>query len=369
MTTQSVPSEPLAFETAPIGFDTAIADSFADRLVDTVNHAATALMISVGHRTRLFDAMLDRPPMSCVNIANAASLNERYVREWLASMVTAGIVVFDASTARYSLPAEHAALLARDGALDNMATMFQFIPLLGGVEDGIVDSFHNGGGVPYESFPRFHEVMAEESSQTVVAALEEHILPLAPGLVERLENGIDVLDVGCGSGRAMALLARTFPKSNFVGYDFSEEAVARARGLSGDQRNLRFERQDLTSMRVFSRFDLITAFDAIHDQAQPAVVLNNIHRALRPNGLFLMQDISGSSRLEDDARHPLGTLLYTISCMHCMTVSLAQGGAGLGAMWGRELAERMLADAGFSNVEVKQLPHDVMNDYYLAQAE
>jgi tRNA G46 methylase TrmB len=100
---------------------------------------------------------------------------------------------------------------------------------MGSVEDGIVESFEHGGGLPYSAFPRFHEVMAEDSGQTVVAALTDHILPLVPGLIERLEEGIDVLDVGCGSGRALSLMARTFPNSRFLGYDFSEEAIARAR--------------------------------------------------------------------------------------------------------------------------------------------
>lgn len=362
MTTESI-----VLESLPRPLDTAAAEAFAGRLVETVNHASTALMISVGHRTGLFDALHGRAPATSRQIALAAGLEERYVREWLAAMVTSAIVVYDAVSDRYSLPEEHAAVLARSGDLDCMATMFQFIPLLGAVEDGIVESFRNGGGVPYSSFPRFHEVMAEESAQTVVAALVDHILPLAPGLLERLESGIEVLDIGCGSGRAMARLAREFPNSRFTGYDFSAEAVGRAQGLIGDLPNLAFEQVDLARMLDVDRFDLITAFDVIHDQAEPALVLANVHRALAPGGTFLMQDISGTGRLEQDVHHPLGTLLYTISCLHCMTVSLAQNGAGLGAMWGREVAESMLADAGFASVDVKQLPHDIMNDWYVAR--
>jgi SAM-dependent methyltransferase len=211
--------------------------------------------------------------------------------------------------------------------------------------------------------------MAEESDQTVVAAILDDILPGVPGLVGRLEAGIDVLDVGCGSGRALNLLAATFPNSRFAGYDFSEEAVAigRAEAEQRGLENVRFEAKDVAELTDSSAFDLITAFDAIHDQARPDAVLAGIARALRGDGLFLMQDIAGSSHVHEDVQHPIGTFLYTISCMHCMTVSLANDGAGLGAMWGRETACRMLADAGFGDVLVKSLDHDVINFYYTAR--
>src|SRR5262249_970872 len=114
-------------------------------------------------------------------------------------------------------------------------------------------------------------------------------------------------------------------------------------------------------------FDLVTAFDAIHDQARPDVVLRAVARALRPRGVFLMQDIRGSSRVEKDLENPMASFLYTVSCLHCMTVSLAAGGAGLGSMWGAETACRMLDEAGFEKVELRELPHDPMNLYYVAR--
>jgi 2-polyprenyl-3-methyl-5-hydroxy-6-metoxy-1,4-benzoquinol methylase len=129
--------------------------------------------------------------------------------------------------------------------------------------------------------------------------------------------------------------------------------------------NVRFEVKDVTMLGEVGRYDLITAFDAIHDQARPATVLFNIATALRPEGVFLMQDIAGSSHVHNNLDHPIAPFLYTISCMHCMTVSLAQDGEGLGTMWGEEKALEMLAEAGFNNVAVKQLPHDFQNNYYI----
>ncbi len=348
--------------------DQARAEEFAERMVGVLNEGAIALMTSIGHRTGLFDAMAGLPPSTSDQIASAANLNERYVREWLGAMVVGGIVEHDPEEGTYQLPREHAAFLTRTASPDNIAAFAQYIPLLGSVEDGIVESFRHGGGVPYSAFPRFHEVMAEDSGQTVLPALKDHILPLVPGLVERLEKGIDVLDVGCGSGRALNLMARTFPNSRFVGYDLSEEAIARARVEAQEHgtTNARFEVKDAATLDEEARYDLITTFDAVHDQADPAAVLKGIAEALREDGVYLMQDIAGSSHHHNNLEHPIGPFLYTISCMHCMTVSLAQGGAGLGAMWGEEKAKQMLEEAGFKEVEIEQLPHDFQNYYYIA---
>ena len=348
--------------------DQARAEAFAERMVEVLNSGAITLMTSIGHRTGLFDAMTGLPPSTNEQIASAANLNERYVREWLGAMVVGGIVENDPENETYYLPQEHAAFLTRAASPDNMAAVAQWIPLLGSVEDGIVESFEHGGGLPYSAFPRFHEVMAEESGQTVVAALTDHILPLVPGLSDRLEEGIDVLDVGCGSGRAMNLLARKFPNSSFVGYDFSEEGISRARAEAEEHgtTNVRFEVKDVAALEEEkASYDLITTFDAVHDQADPAAVLKGIAGALKDDGVYLMQDIAGSSHHHGDMDHPIGPLLYTVSTMHCMTVSLAQGGEGLGAMWGEQMAKEMLKEAGFTEVEVEQLPHDIVNSYYI----
>jgi len=348
--------------------DPAKCEAFGERMTELLNGGALALMISIGHRTGLFDALGELPPSTCDAIAERAALDERYVREWLGALVTGGVLEHDPALGHFWLPPEHAAFLTRAAAPSNLAATTQFIAVLGGVEDRIVECFARGGGVPYSAYPRFHEVMAEDSAQTVVAGLEGAILPLVPGLVQRLEAGIDVLDVGCGRGMALNHLARAFPASRFTGYDFSDEAVAGARrdARASGSDNARFEVRDAARLEDRGAFDLITAFDAIHDQADPAGALAGIARALRPGGVFLMQDIHGSSHVHGNLEHPVAPFLYTVSCMHCMTVSLASGGAGLGAMWGRETALAMLCDAGFASVRVERLPHDEINDYYVA---
>ncbi len=351
-------------------FDPAKAEAFAGKVLTALNDGALCLMISIGHRAGLFDAMRESPPKRSEEIATRAGLNERYVREWLGAMVTGGVVDYDPADSRYSLPSEHAAFLTRAAAADNMAVFAQYIGVLGGVEDDIVECFRKGGGVPYENFPRFHEVMAEDSGQSVVSSLESHILPLVPGLTDRLVEGIRVLDAGCGRGRILRRLAELYPRSRFVGMDLSREAIGHARleaersGLT----NVEFIEVDLSAFDSTAEpeaFDFITTFDAIHDQAKPRNVLAGIHRALKPDGVYLMQDISGTSHVHEDVQHPIGTFLYTISCMHCMTVSLAQGGEGLGAMWGEEKTRAYLRDAGFSSVTTHRLAHDIQNNWYV----
>lgn len=344
--------------------------AFGDRIPEILNNAGLVLMISIGHKTGLFDAMAGMEPTTSQQIAERTGLQERYVREWLAAMTTGGVIDFDAKREAYSFPEQHAAWLTRGAKNGNAAATFQFLPMLAQVEDQIIDCFTRGGGVQYEDYPHFHDLMAEESEQSVVTNLLEIIEELAPSTVGRLREGVEVLDIGCGRGKALQKLAGVFPRSRFLGIDLCPDAIrgARAAAESLDLSNLRFEIQDASALSGKSRFDIVTAFDAIHDQAEPARVLANARMALKPGGLFLMQDIRASSHLEKNLEHPLATFLYTISCMHCMSVSLAQGGEGLGTVWGEEKAMEMLSDAGFADTRVHQFPHDIQNNWYVAVA-
>jgi SAM-dependent methyltransferase len=243
------------------------------------------------------------------------------------------------------------------------------ISQFGGVEDGIVESFRKGGGVPYSQFPAFQKGMAELSAQVFDVALVPVILELVPGLKDRLSAGIDVADVGCGSGHAINLMAKEFPNSRFVGYDFSEEGIAtgrmeaRAMGLS----NAQFEVKDVATLDGSTKFDLIVVFDAIHDQAKPRAVLKGIHDSLTADGLFLCSDIHASSNVHENIGAPLAPMMYMCSTFHCMTVSLALGGEGLGTMWGEQKALELFSEAGFKDVAIEHVEGDIMNSYYIAR--
>jgi trans-aconitate methyltransferase len=186
------------------------------------------------------------------------------------------------------------------------------------------------------------------------------------GLLARLEAGIRVADVGCGTGHCIALMARRFPKSTFVGYDFSEDGIAEARAAARGLANASFVVQDVSRLETPAPFDLITAFDAIHDQSDPAGVLRRIRAALAPDGMFVMIDVWASSQLADNVGVPMAPYLYTMSTMHCMSVSLAGGGPGLGTAWGHQVAMAMLEAAGFADVQLFERV-DPANSLYVAR--
>ncbi len=353
----------------PTDFDKAKAESFAGYTVGLLNGGFLTLMISVGHKTGLFDAMATLQPSTSEQIARKAKLNERYVREWLGSMVTGKIVEYDSKNGTYTLPAEHAAAVTRTAGIDNLATYAQYLSLCGEVEEQVVECFRKGGGVPYSAYPRFTELMSEGSSKVQDARLVDAILPLVDGLVDSLQKGIDALDIGCGSGHAINLMAKAFPNSRFAGYDFSKQgiAAAKAEGKRLKLNNARFAAKDVATMDEPKKYDLITAFDSIHDQAKPTKVLKAISKGLRPDGVFLMVDVAASSNLHENLQHPLGPFLYSISTMHCMTVSLAYRGEGLGTVWGEQLAKRKLNEAGFKSIEIRKVPGDILNSYYIAR--
>jgi 2-polyprenyl-3-methyl-5-hydroxy-6-metoxy-1,4-benzoquinol methylase len=353
-------------------FDDAKAGAFGDRLLTILNDAGLCLMTSIGHRTGLFDSMSNGNSSTSDEIARTTGLNERYVREWLGAMVTGGIIEADPETKKFRLPAEHSAFLTRAAGADNLAAFAQYIPLLGNVEDQIIECFRNGGGVPYEQYPRFHEVMAEDSGQSVMSSLKTHVLPLVPGIQEALRKGASLLDAGCGRGAVLRRLAALFPEGKFTGFDLSREAIgfAQEEARKQDLRNINFVARDLSDFDRTAdpdQFDFVTTFDAVHDQAKPLNLLKGIYRTLKPQGVYVMQDIRASSEIHKNIGHPLGTLLYTVSCLHCMTVSLAQGGEGLGAMWGEEKTREYLSLAGFRSVVTHQLKHDIQNNWYIVR--
>lgn len=354
-------------DTRPTGSAEATA-AFAERITDALDAASLALLLSLGHQGGLFDTMAAlATPATSSQIAEAAGLNERYVREWLGGTTVARVVDYDPAAQTYWLPPSRGAVLTRAAGSANLARVAQYIALLGEVEQQVLACFHQGGGLPYSEYPRFHTVMAERSGEVFDTALIDVVVPLVDGLPERLHAGVDVADFGCGSGHAINVLAQAFTASRFTGIDFSTEGIARATQEAAERKlaNANFESHDLTNMDKVAAYDVVTAFDAIHDQAQPARVLENIYRSLRPGGTLLMADAKASSRLEENVGVPTNTYRYTVSLMHCMPVSLALDGAGLGTMWGRQLAVSMLADAGFTDVTVTEIAADPSNYYYI----
>ncbi len=343
-------------------------EQVAARLIGIFDAGGICVLAGLGYDLGLFDTLAELPPATSEQVADAAGLDERHVREWLGGVVTAGLVDYDPADRVYALSPDHAPFLTGTGA-DNLARSMRYVSLMGEVAPKVAEKFRTGGGLSYDDYPDFHRIQAAESASVNDASLIDTIIPVA-GLTHRLEAGIRVADVGCGAGHAINLLARAYPASSFVGYDFSEEALlaARAEAAEWGLANAAFEVRDVATLDTVGQYDLVTAFDAIHDQAHPATVLANIHRALRPGGTFLMVDIRADSELEGNRDLPWASFLYAISLTHCMSVSLGQGGDGLGTVWGVQTAERMVREAGFADVTVHDLEEDPFNAYFVARA-
>jgi 2-polyprenyl-3-methyl-5-hydroxy-6-metoxy-1,4-benzoquinol methylase len=330
---------------------------FGAKLVGFYTGSVLTKLIDIGYEVGLFEASRFGPATSD-ELAERAGLKERYVREWLGAMATGGIYRYDPGSERYELPEEHAVLLTGHTA-QNAAPHSRILEHFGNHLPKIKACFRAGGGVPYSAYrPVFTQCMDDVWRRIFDQTLVPSFIGGVPGLAERLQAGISVLDVGCGTGHAMNLLAREFPRSRFLGYDIGEDAIEAAKREAREMQlaNSRFEIQDVAELPASPKFDLITAFDAIHDQKDPDAVLRGARQALAPDGLFLMVDFKFHSRVEDNMSNPYAPMYYGISLMHCMTVSLAVGGKGLGTVWGEETARRMMAEAGFGQVEVLDTP-------------
>lgn len=360
--------------------DTGRKISFQDKMVDILNYGSLNLAMGLGYRAGLFDVMdAAGRPRSAMAISRLAGLDPRYVREWLGVMVCGGIVELvngEDETERFFLPEEHGDVLARRSGSANLGVYTQEIPLLTACAmDRVYQGLHTGRGIPYDDYPEFHDFMGQLGDAKHRQVLVDVFLPSvdAGRLVMALQEGIAVCDLGCAQGVATILMAEAFPASRFTGIDIGTEALdtARAAARSKGLTNIVFEQRDAAALRhpndLSGHFDYITAFDAIHDQTRPMEALAGICEILKADGAFSMIDIAAESDIAGNRNHPMGAFLYTVSLMHCMPVGLVDGGAGLGMMWGRQQAQKMLKQAGFGQVAVMEIPNDPFNLHFFCR--
>lgn len=352
-------------------------EDFSRKMVDILNYGALNLAMAIGYRTGLYD-VLDTfdAPQTISSIVEKAGLNFRYVKEWLSIMAAGGIVEVSPAAdgeARFYLPKAHGDCITRRAGHSNFGVYTQEIPLLTTCAmEAVIERFHTGDGISYRHYPRFQTFMSELANAKHRQVLIDTFLPTVNNgkLVKRLIDGIRVCDLGCGEGVALLLMARAFPQSQFVGIDLSEEVIHSARDEAKRQEiiNVGFLALDAAALEenteLKESFDYVTAFDAIHDQTQPLQALRGVYSVLAAGGFFSMVDIAAGSDLADNLAHSMGPFLYTVSLMHCMPVGLVNGGAGLGMMWGREMAVELLRQAGFQHVEVLEMPNDPFNLHF-----
>jgi SAM-dependent methyltransferase len=324
-------------------------------------------MIDIGHRTGLLAAAAEGPGTS-EELASRAGLTERYVREWLGAMVTGGLVDYNPAGRTYVLPAAMATCLT-PGPMD-MAPFAAFNTTLGKHVHKVARAFTEGGGVPYAEYrPEFTDQLEQMGIGIYDGLLVDAYLPLVPGLTEQLDAGARVADVCCGSGHALVVLARRFPASTFVGYDFDDRAIAKAKAEAAGAglANVTFHVADAARLTVDEPFDVVFVFDAIHDQVDPEAVLRNIAAALKPGGVFVLKEPRAADTLEDNIGNPMAPVMFACSTLHCLPVSLAHDGAGIGTAFGEQHARRLLAEAGFDVADVHVAPGDPGDGLYVSR--
>jgi len=343
-------------------------EAFLDQFIDLASGATTIGLLAVADRSGLSEYLGAGQGGTSVEIAVGAGLDQRYVQEILSGLAAAGVVDYDPESERFELPPEHALFLSDEESPYFMGGWFDMIPAVMGQLDGIADATIYGGGVGFEKFgPAMIRGVARGNGPSQRVFLTNRWLPAVPGLAERLKSGIRIADVGCGSGSAVILMAQAFPNCQVVGFDVSDASIEVASERSKAIPNATFLAAGVEEIPLDSRFDLVTSFDVIHDLTDPMAGLRRIRQSLADDGLYLMMEPQASSNLEENM-HSRGALLYGISTLHCMTQSLAKGGAGLGAAWGRQTAERYAADAGFSLFEDLEEISNQFSAFYLLSA-
>lgn len=327
--------------------------AFMGRFMEMTTGAAVMGVVAVADRTGLFRAMAGKPPGTLAEVADYTGFDARYLEEILATLSSAGIVEYDAEACTFRLPEEHAVCLADETSPYCLAGWTQMVPALYGAIPGVARACREGGGVPFTDFgPDMVEGIARANGPGTRILLTRKWLPVMKDVVERLDQGIRVADVGCGSGEAALTMARAYPASTIVGFDIDVHSVERARAAATEAglENVHFERAGGDALPAEPGFDLVTTFDVIHDLVDPIAVLKHIRGCLRAGGTYLMVEPVAGDDLADNLS-PAGALTYAMSTLHCMTQSLAHGGAGLGAAWGPRKAEEHCREAGFSAFE------------------
>jgi SAM-dependent methyltransferase len=339
-------------------------EAFFGKVMTDLSGGMITLTTALGLRLGLFDALAEAPATAS-ELAARTAVAERYALEFLRCLHAAGYVEEDPEDGRYRLPPEHAQVLAREGGPLDVGGMVLWMLHSAQVAGRVEQAFRDGKGVPPDAYPdAFWAAMERLGASLYENALTDRFLPAVPGLRERLERGARVLDVGCGSGRALIELARKFPASSFLGVDLLETQVARARRnvlAAGVGDRVEVLRAD-ASAGIASSFDVIALFDVLHDARDPAALLASCRHAIRAGGLVLCLEMACHDHAHDNVG-PMAAALYTVSIFYCMQSSLAQGGPGLGTLGLPESRLRALAsNAGFASVE--RVAGDAMNAFY-----
>jgi len=337
--------------TGPI--DEARLEAFAGQVVVDMGAAISGLMLHVGDRLGLYKAMAGAGPLTSSELAARTGAAERYVREWLGNQAAGGYVVYSPSDGTFELPAEQAMVLANDDSPVFLCGAFEGIAACYADHDLLVNAFRTGQGVGWQEHDdRLFSGTLRLFRPGYAAHLVAEWLPALDGVVDKLQAGASVADIGCGLGASTIIMAQAFGRSTFVGVDIHEPSIVAAReaaAKAGVDRRARFDGASAAELPG-TGYDLVCLFDCLHDMGDPAGAARSIRQALAPDGALMLVEPMAGDRLEDNL-NPVGRAFYGFSTAVCTPASLAQEvGLGLGAQAGERQLGRVLREAGFTQV-------------------
>ncbi len=335
-------------------FDEDKLNAFVGQVLGDLGGAYSAALVKIGDRLGLYRELKSRGPATSLELAERTGYSERYLREWLAHHAASNYLAYDRTTKRFWLPPEQAMVFADEdspvymiGGFENAYTTFENEPK-------VSEGFRTGEGVAWgdQAHCMFCAV-AKFFRPGYVHNLVQHWLPALDGMVEKLERGARVADLGCGHGHSTLLMAAAFPNSTFIGYDFHGGSIDSANahrdehGLAPDR--VRFEQATATDFDG-GDFDLVTCFDALHDMGDPIGTACHVRNQLKPDGTWMVVEPMAADELSDNF-NPVGRLFYAASTSICVPTALAQRtGFALGAQAGERKLTAVIKEGGFSKV-------------------
>ncbi|HEY0324930.1 MAG TPA: methyltransferase domain-containing protein [Allosphingosinicella sp.] len=330
-------------------------EAFMGKMVGDMSAAISGALVVLGDKLGLYRALAEIGPATSQDLADRTGLAERYVREWLAAQAASGFVDYDVDTGLFSMSAEQQMALADRDSPVFVASAFQLIASVYIDEPKIAEAFRSGNGVGWHEH---HECLFRGTEQFFRTGYRAHLvdewLPAMPGVVERLQAGAKVADIGCGAGASTIVMAQAFPDSLFYGFDYHRASIDRAREAAleaGAPSNLRFEVATAKDTPG-TDYDLVACFDCLHDMGDPLGAARRIREMLKPDGVFMLVEPFAGETLADNL-NPIGRMYYSASTMICTPGSLAQEvGTALGAQAGPKRLSDLLTEAGFSRVRV-----------------
>jgi SAM-dependent methyltransferase len=344
-------------------------NDFSERIIDEINTALSCLNLYLGHRLGLFEALAKAGSATPQEIAEQTGYNDRYLREWLECMTVNGYIDHESSNGHFSISPEHSIPLLDGDNPNYVAPFLYWVPSLTGVLTPLMEAFRTGGGVPYESYgDDALEAIGMGNRPMFLNDYVEKWIPAMPDVKARLEAGGRVADIGCGVGWSSIYLALGFPKVLIDAYDLDRESVAQAMSNvkeAGIEERVTFHLAAAEEIQPKEPYDLVTAFECIHDMAYPVKALRRMREILAPDGTVLVADEAVGENLEEN-RNFMGRFMYNFSVLHCLPQALIfPDAAGTGTVMGESTFRGYAEEAGFSKVDVLPIENPFWRFYHL----